>query len=165
MADNVDAPVGFNPTVVLRATPYDTSTAATAIFIGDIVEVATDGYLIPATGADTALYGSAGDYSAASTQTLDVAVFDHPDQMFTAQDDASATTDIAYGGSNNDFIAGAGSTTTLLSGHEIAVSTVTAATANIRMIHLVNRPDNAYGANSEWVVQINEHAYKSTTGI
>ena len=164
---NTDNPNGFRPKGnLIRLQPYDAdATGSTAIFIGDIVEVETDGGIIPATGGDTGILGASMEYSAASTASTDMPIADAVHQVFIGQDDASGTSAQASIGGNADHIAGAGSTTTLLSGHEIAISTLTTATAGLRILQLVNRPDNAFGAWSELEVEINEHALKSTTGI
>ena len=68
-------------------------------------------------------------------------------------------------GHNFDTVYAAGSATTGRSAVEIDSSDTTASsTAQLRLLGLVKRPDNALGANAKWLVTINEHAFKSLTG-
>lgn len=68
-------------------------------------------------------------------------------------------------GHNFDTAYTAGSTTTGRSAVELDSSDVTgASTAQLRLLGLAKRPDNALGTNAKWLVVINEHAFKSTTG-
>ena len=103
-------------------------------------------------------------YRPAST-AMYVWVADDPDLLFLAQEDsvgsALASTDV---GRNCDITVGTLSTTTGLSAMEIDSSDVKDATAQVRIEGLYDDPDNAIGDNAKWLVRINEHAYKNTTG-
>ena len=58
----------------------------------------------------------------------------------------------------------AGNTTTGASGMELNTADHKTATAQLRIMGLVQRPDNSVGVNAKLAVLINEHFYKSTTG-
>jgi len=91
-----------------------------------------------------------------------------PDVIFEVQED-SVGNDIAVTqvGNNFDMITwAAGSNTTGQSIVELDSSDATGtATAQFRLLRLVNRPDNALGTNAKWEVVINEHVYKTATGV
>ena len=68
-------------------------------------------------------------------------------------------------GHNFDTAYTAGSTTTGRSKVEIDSSDTTgASTAQLRLLGLAKKADNALGDSAKWLVVINEHAFKSTTG-
>jgi len=149
----------------------------TAIFIGDFVIREADGNVAPYTGTGGGnllgvCAGVKGDYGDLTRRYLPAStagtiyVIDDPDAVFMIQeDDAGTALTVAAGGANCDVLATAGSTTAGISRHEIDRSSVTANAAQLRLIRLVPSPDNAYGDSALWEVVINEHAYKSTSGI
>jgi hypothetical protein len=93
-------------------------------------------------------------------------VVDAPDVIFEIQEDSVSSTLAATDvGANADLIAGSGSTTTGVSGHELDSDTATSGAAGLRILRLVSRPDNVIGTNAKWEVVINEHAYKTTSGV
>lgn len=179
---NADTPKGFQPTGIMYGLgryEIDAGTS-TAVFRNDLIEAddddssGDDGYAVLAAAGGTMILGSVqGTTSATTAQKALVAastaatllVTDHPDQKYIAQDDGDSTTSAQTNVFNNaDVVVGAGSTTTGLSGHEIDISDVKTATAQIRLIDIQRRPDNAFGANADWLCRINEHFYGSTTG-
>lgn len=167
---------------------YVPSTDGTAIYKGDLVTLSGTGSAdgkypgIQQTAAgDTTIVGVAigfgtspslmfdinnltRNYRAAST-AMYVAVVDDPAVIFEAQEDsvgaALAVTEI---GNNADVVVGSGSTTTGQSAMEIDSSTAVTTTANLRILRLVDRPDNVLGDNAKWLVMINEHVYRTTVG-
>ena len=156
---NADTPNGFLATPLLRARPYSVdSSNGTALFINDIVEMEADGNIAAGTEGDDRLIGSTLDYLAVSTAGT-VAVADHPQQEFHAQDDASATGALDDIFQNCDHAPGAGSTTTLLSGHELKFSTLVQTVASFRILDLVANAENSAGNNAVWRVLLNEHAH------
>lgn len=188
---NVDRPAGARPVRYLGGAPYNGAATAynvdssngTAIFVGDFMIREADGNVAPYTGTGGgSLLGvciAAGTnaqtystpdtpsqrYLAASTAGT-VLIADDPHVVFEIQEDnvdgtALAATDA---GTNCDVLATAGSTTTGQSAHEIDRSTVNTTTAQLRLIRLVPREDNAYGDFAKWEVIINEQLYRSTTG-
>ena len=187
---NEDRPSGAKPVSTLSGSSWaghvreysvDASNA-TAIFRGDFVALEADGNITPATAGTTnpilgVVVGIVVDKGVAATEhpgylpastagTVKVCV--GPDIIYEIQsDDVSATLDAASVGANVAFIAGAGSTTTGNSAHEIDADTLTVAgSEQLRILDTVNREDNEVGAvNQKFLVIIHESHFKSTNGI
>jgi len=162
----------------VRSYPVDSSNA-TAIFLGDVISLEADGNVAPAAASDTvakigvcvgvkvsrsvAATEHPGYLPASTAGTIFVCLA-FPTVIFEAQEDsvggANAAEDV---GENVDFIAGAGSTTTGLSGHELDSSTVaTTAALHFKFLKLVDRPDNAIGTNAKWLVSMVESHWMAT---
>lgn len=148
----------------------------TAVFVGDFIMMESDGNVAPATAGSTQIVGVmvgrvptyadlTKNYLPASTAGV-VLVCTDPNAIYEIQEDsvggAMAATQV---GENADHIAGAGSTTTGRSAHQIDSSTQTAAAAGLRLLGIVDRPDNEAGNYAKWLVTINEHAFKTTSGV
>lgn len=148
--------------VVAQAAAGDTA------LVGVAVGFRTD----PPLNAPAALAGSDAiprnqNYAPAST-TVYVAVADDPYTIFEMQEDGNLG--YAAVGSNFDLVRTQdGSTTTGLSGMEIdSDGGASSSTANLRVIGLADPlayGGNTVGTNAKWRVLINEHVYKSTTGV
>ena len=188
---NVDRGNGAKPVRHLSGAPwngkvtrcYVPSTDATALFVGDFVKSAGSS---DANGVPTVTQAAAGNtlrgvvvsiepnpdnlgqlYRAASTSQY-VYICDDPSVIFEIQEDgvggAMAATNV---GNNGDIVVGSGSTTSGASGMLLDSSDViatTTSTAQLRVMRLVQRPDNAIGTSAKWEVLINEHEFKTTTG-
>jgi len=180
---NRDAPSGARPLRHLtggnafRMNPYSVDASSTpAIFVGDFVALAADGNVSPA-AAGARLLGVvgaiAGDYDNLTRRYLPAStagtvwVYDDPDIVFAIQEDSDSSTLAATSvGARADHIAGTGSTTTSISGHEIDSSDLATDDGGLRLLGKVDRADNAYGANCEWQVVIMEHEFNTTpTGV
>ena len=160
----------------------------TATFIGDLVSMdgtadATGKYPgVVQTAANTILivgvaigFGTTPDlvvnpdalgtrYRLAATMRY-VAVVDDPTVIFEVQEDSTGgSIAITAVGNNADVAVSAGNTTTGMSGMELDSSDVKAGTAQLRIMRVVNRPDNELGNYCKWEVMINEHIYNTTTG-
>lgn len=185
---NANAPSGLSPVRHRSGAPYNGATTryyidagdSTAVFVGDLVKSSGSG---DADGVPGVIQAAAGDsvrgvvtavlpetstslaYRAASTARY-VTVADDPDLMFEVQEDsvggALAITDIDL---NADIVVGAGNTFTGKSGMQLDSSDKKTATAQLRIISFVQRPDNVVGANAKVLVMINEHELKSATGV
>lgn len=97
-------------------------------------------------------------YSPASTAHY-VAVVDDPGVIFEAQED-NDTSDLAAtsAGGNADLTTESGDTTTGLSTVEIDSDTeTTTSTLQVKILRLVDRPDNALGTYSKWEIMFNQH--------
>ncbi len=168
---NGDYPKGLVPFgEVLRVTKYEKDASAGAIGIGTLVKMEADGCIAPAGTTDSKILGVSAKYSAASTADTECPVYDHPDQRFVIQDDASATLAQTAVGANADSTTETVNTTTGLSIVELDASGVTASAAQLRIVEVAPTiyPDgtvNAVGDNCDWIVTINEHAYGQTAGI
>ena len=158
---NTDRPAGFAPFgPLLRQRAYSVdSSNGTAIFINDVVMAESDGNIAPAAVASEKKLGSAINYVAASTATTSAApamVSDHPDQEYIAQDDGDTTpaqTDLF---NSVDHVIGAGSTTTLLSGHELGLGSLSTSNGGFVLLDHIRREDNNAGAvNADWRCALN----------
>ena len=167
------------------------STDASAIYVGDPVKsggsagaAGTVVYGQDVEGMPTAIVAAAGDtlrgvvvgfsplqsnletlHRAASTNRI-AYVCDSPDVVFEIQEDSDgAALAAADVGENADIIYAAGNSTTGRSGVELDSSTHVTTTAQLRILGMVKRADNAIGDQARWLVVINEHELKSTSGL
>lgn len=188
---NADRPRGAVPVRYLGGAPYNgacnpysvDSSNATAIFVGDFIIRENDGNVAPYTGSsggnllgvcvavgpNSKIYADPSNldrrHLPASTAGT-VLVADEPDLVFVCQEDDGGTALVAGdAGANCDVLATAGSSTTGQSAHEIDRSTVTTSAAQLRLLRLLDREDNAHGDWAKWEVLINEHVYRSTSGV
>lgn len=94
-------------------------------------------------------------------------VCDAPDVVYEIQEDSDGGAIAAASvGMNADIITVAdASTTTGRSTMELDSSDVKSGTAQLRILGLAKRPGNILGSFAKWLVVINEHEFKSTTGI
>jgi hypothetical protein len=186
---NANVAFGLKPLRHQSGAPYNGSarkyfipaTDGTAVYIGDPVKSGgtgdTDGMtptVAQAAAGDTirgVVVGVVADtatslpYRAASTARY-VLVADDPDLIFEVQEDSvGGALTITELGENADIIVAAGSTVTGMSGVMLDSSDHKTTTAQLRIIKLVNRPDNALGTNAKIEVLINEHELKSTSGL
>ncbi len=99
-------------------------------------------------------------YRAASTKRFAM-VADSPDLIFEVQDGGTVPCTLTLIGNNTGFMATAGSTTTGVSG--MTTGTTAPTTTNslpLKIMGIVNRPDNASAAASQkLLVMINQHYY------
>lgn len=187
---NTNAPNGFRPVRHLsggthRLNEYRIASAlASDIFTGDIVVLKSDGYLDKGAATDTNIIGvfagvrwtdtdgtprmerrwPSGTATKGSADAFAL-VYDDPNTVFEAQ----CTTGTAFAqtmvGNNADITATAGNTSTGQSKHSIAIAGAGSATAQIRILGLVDRPDNELGDSARVECLINEHLLRSGTGI
>jgi hypothetical protein len=189
---NIDRPFGLryignldSSGVAAIARPYTVlASDATALFLGDGVKttgteaVSSDGYTYPvvtqAAAGDTLVGNVIGFdldsdnltkiYRPASTLRT-VLVIDSVYALFEIQvssDQALVPGDV---GLNADIKVGTGDTVTGLSGVEIDLTTAGSATAQLRIMRVLNSIDNETGAHAKVIVMINEHRYKTTVGV
>jgi hypothetical protein len=168
---NVDFPHGLRPLgICLSGSPavllQELAKAvglATAICVFDAVARLADGS-ISSRAADitpgTTLYsGVALNYGAASLATNHTVIVS-PDAIFEAQGDdgAAGTLDAADMGLNCNLLLTAGDTTTKLSKHEIDASEKDVTNSlDVKLLGLLNVPDNAYGAQARIEIAFNKH--------
>ncbi len=106
-------------------------------------------------------------YRAASQARIAYVCTD-PNVIMEMSDAASGGTALAATqvGNNFDPVYAAGSTTTGRSASYIDNTDASGtSTANLRLLGLVPRPDNAMGFSARWYVMFNEHEFKTTTGV
>lgn len=93
-------------------------------------------------------------------------VVDDPDVIFEVQEDNdSATLAAADVGRNIDLTFTAGNTSSGISGMELDSDNTNTTTLQCRILGLVDREDNELGDYAKWEVLINEHDFKSVTGV
>ena len=176
-------PLGHASTGDIRR--YRKGTAAPAIFIGDAVTTTgigdTDEFTTPIVeqaDADNPLLGVCVGVDVRSPDNLTnvftasgtadfVFINVDPNQLYIIQEDsdggALAKEDV---GLNIDLIPGTGSTVTGISAMEIdSDASKGTATAQLRLIRILEKPGNALGANAIWVVKLNEHELGGTVGL
>jgi hypothetical protein len=159
----------------IRSNEYSIASAYAAnLFTGDPVEMTGTGkniQLAAAANADNIgvfagcrYVNAAGEqkfsrYWPASTVATEIValVYDDPNIVFEAQCDTLAAADI---GNQMDWAAGTGSTSTGTSGAYADESTKATTGASLRIMGLVPRPDNAYGAYAKAEVTFAEHVLK-----
>ena len=147
-------------------------TSSSNIFTGDFVKLGATGYIDVAAAGNRLLGVFAGcrftnssgevvfsKHYPASTTTqgsgdITAFVYDDPNIVWSIQSSGSA--DFADIGNLADHVAGAGSTTTGGSAHEINGTTGTG-TAGLRILGLYNSPKNAFGTNGVLEAVIWEH--------
>ncbi len=186
---NADNPNGLKWVRTLSGGPHTAqlrtfehpSSDGTAVYVGDLVKMSgtanSDGVptAIQAAATDTVIgvvvglepkYGSLEiNYVEAST-ARNMYVCVDPHAVYEIQEDSTGgNIAVTAVGNNADVVVGSGSTTTGSSGMELDSSDVKTATAQLRILQLVQREDNAVGDNANWEVMINEHRLTTTTGI
>ena len=175
---NLDAPSGARPFRhlsggMIRASEYKIASGTSSnIFTGDFVKLLATGYIDVASAGNRILGVFAGvkytasdgevvykKYFPTGTTTLasaDVTAYVYDDPSITYRIQSAGSADFADIGNLADHVAGSGSTTTGQSGHEVSGTTGTG-TAGLRILRLIDDPDNSAGTNGELEVAIYEH--------
>lgn len=185
---NADTPFGLRPVRYLSGAPYngaankyyipatDTDSAA---YIGTVVKLTgtadADGIAVvtanvattnPVVGVVVGVVPVTADsaiYRVNSTARY-VWVADDPNLLFEVQEDSAggALAATAVGATCQLVGFKSGSAVTGLSAIELdssEISETTDADDYVRIIGLVQRPDNAIGTNAKWLVRLNNHQY------
>jgi len=157
---NQDRPKGAEPKgTPMRSEVYQ---SGGAIFKGDWVSKDADGEVIAAL-VTTALVGVAAESTSAAG--AEVKVYDHPDQQFIIQADDAGVAAQTNLNLNYNIVATAGDATFSQSRMELDGSSgAVTATLPLKALRLDVRDDNAFGANADVVVIINNHQLKGGTG-
>jgi hypothetical protein len=167
---NIDNPRGLWPLRHLTGGEIRTNsyilTTSTAVYNGDLVKVVAGGTVEPGAATSGAIIiGVSAEYVAAANATAGtkIQVYDDPNIVFGIQADtgtAVAATDIF---ASADHVATAGSATTGRSAMELDSSDLaTTAQAQLKVLGLVDTPDNAWGEHADLEVVLNEHYFKSS---
>lgn len=163
---NVNAPMGFKPRYRLGGgdiTPHEYIVATgQIIYKGDLVDARTDGTVIAAAADDGAsVLGVAAEYvdDSASAGGKIIMIYDQTDIVYEVQVDGGtlAATDVF---ATADHVATTGDTTTHVSKHEL---NATVGGLQCRILGLVPDPDNAWGADCNVYVVINEGLFYPAT--
>ena len=160
---------------------YSIAASSAAIYQWDPVKTAGGYLLVSATAANLrgclngVFYTDAStskptwaNHLAASNTATDIVGFvaDDPYQRFEVQSDngaASAVTDV---GKTADITYAAGSAPNYVSNAELADATLNTTAQQLKIVGISNDPDNSDvgSANVNWIVVINEHELKVTSG-
>ena len=158
---------------MIRASEYKIASGTSSnIFTGDFVKLLATGYIDVASAGNRILGVFAGvkytasdgevvykKYFPTGTTTLasaDVTAYVYDDPNITYRIQSAGSADFTDIGNLADHVAGSGSTTTGQSGHEVSGTTGTG-TAGLRILRLIDDPDNSAGTNGELEVAIYEH--------
>lgn len=179
---------GLTPIKHLDGSPWNGATRrycilaadGTATFVGDAV---THGGTSDANGVPACVQAAAGGVICGvivafepnpdtltqlhrpASQLRYCQVCDAPDVIFEIQEDNTATFAITMIGENADLVVAAGNTTTGLSGMQLNTIDHKTATAQLRILGVVQRDDVEVSANTKLEVLINEHFFKQTAGV
>jgi hypothetical protein len=153
---NTDWPSGFRPAKtkhggVVAQNRWESDGSA-IIYPGDLVKKDGSGKILTITAAGDNPIGVAATYAAA-TASAEVFVYDDlTNTVFIVQADGSDLSDDTSNGNYFDVTITTGDTTTLRSKHEL--DSDASAEDTLKLIDIVDRPDNAWGANVEVYVQV-----------
>jgi len=167
---NIDAPIGLWVSRHLtggeiRAKDYCVTASAT-IFQGDLLKVVAAGTVQASVANDGVIViGVAAEYKVGnSSGTTKILVYDDPYIIFGVQmdDDGAITSSAIDVFATANHLAGTGSTTTYLSGHELDESDIGTG-GQLRILGLCNTrdPNNAWGDHADVEVQIAEHIFNA----
>jgi len=182
---NVDAAFGFRPVRHMNGTPYTgqgikcfvDSDYATNLFVGDPVDYdTTDANMDPTAKHPTVILGTAASPILGFIQSIEpirtdlykqyipastggyVYVCMDPTVIFQGQDNGAGAAVTTWPGTNATIVTGTGSTTTGLSGWEIAGSSpATTNTLDVHVLQLANFEDNELSDYAIWDVMINNY--------
>lgn len=157
----------YNTAVAIGDPVKSSSTASADGYAGVVLAAAGDtirGVVVglgrsPTVLANWANLDSTVRAAQASGPVFYALVADDPNIVFEVQQASAAAADV---GNNADLVAG--SNNGFVSGYTLSSTTATA-TAQCRILGLVNRPGNDFGAYAKVLVKINEHELTSTTGV
>ena len=164
---NTDAPHGFDAHAPFYGMEeFETDAAeGTDIFIGDVVDGEADGYISPAAAGSDVIVGIANSYLSNSAAGKVRVHFD-PHQSYSVQCVSGTTPAVTDYFANANHIAGAGSTTTKKSAHELDISSLS--TSDLGFMILGAFPqvgNNATQEHAEYRVRLNEHALQKAGGV
>ena len=144
-------------------------TTGATIYQGDLVSLAAAGTVTASTaGAGVAAIGVSSEYvsDSGSAGGKKILIYTDPNIIFGIQQASGGSIAVADRGLSADHVAGSGSSTTKLSGHELS-GTVATTAAQFHILNKMSTPNNAWGEHANLEVIFNEHRYKSagTAGV
>jgi hypothetical protein len=132
------------------------------VYQGDLLKkVAAGSVEVSAANDGTIIEGVAAEYKVAGASgTTWVDVYVDPYISYGVQADSGTALTVAAVGATANHVAGAGSATTKLSGHELDSDDVGSG-AQLKILGKIERPDNTWAEHVDLEVQINEHNFKA----
>lgn len=164
---NVDNPKGFWPIRhqcggEIRSNEYIVTTGST-VYRGDLLKVVAAG-TVEAAAADAGVIvvGVAAEYASDSGSAggVKVLVYDDPYIVFGIQADTGTAVAATGVFATANHVAGSGSATTFLSGHELDSSDIGTG-AQLKIIGKISEPNNSWAEHVDLEVLISEHLYKA----
>ena len=163
---NVDNPKGLYPVGHLTGGEIRTQsypmTASKTLYKGDILKVVAAG-TVEASAADDGLIvvGVAAEYKVSgATVVVNIQVYDDPNIIFGVQADTGTAVAATAVFATANHVAGSGSTTTKLSGHELDSSDIGTG-AQLKILGMIDEPNNSWAEHVDLRVIFNEHLYKA----
>ena len=161
---------------------YSVAASATIIYFNDAVRMANTGTVTVAAAGNVLLGSLNGSFYTDPTTkkptflnyvpnnaATDIVAFvsDDPYERFEIRSNNTGTSDQADVGENADIVYAAGSSANYVSKTTLGDSTLAAGDGQLRVMGTTMQAgdDDIASANVVWVVNINEHFYKTTTGI
>jgi enhancing lycopene biosynthesis protein 2 len=137
-------------------------TASATVYQGDILKVVAAGSVEAAAADDGVIVGGvAAEYKVAGASgTTWVDVYVDPNIIFGCQADSGTAVTVAAVNATANHVAGAGSATTQLSGHELDADDIGTG-AQLKILGKIETPDNTYAEHVDLAVVFNEHLYKA----
>lgn len=166
---NPNAPFGAIPVRKLDggnivASKYTLASGQVA-YRGDFLTLGAAGTVSVAT-AGAELIGVAAEYVDATGGAKSILVYDDPSIVFAVRAGSTTAINSDDVGINANIGAGAGNTATKISGHYLDASTkATTNTLNLRVLGLLERPDNDWGTYAIVECLINTHRMTNRTGV
>lgn len=164
---NIDNPRGFWPVGHLCGAPITTKefvvTTGQTIYQGDLLKVVAAGTVEESDADDGVIViGVAAEYvdDSGSAGGKKIRVYADPYIEFGVQSDSGTATTSAAVFATANHVAGSGSSTTKLSGHELDSSDIGAG-GQLEILGLLDTPDNAWGEHSKLRVRIAEHKWNA----
>ena len=160
---------------------YSVAASSTIIYFNDAVKMASTGYVQVAAAGNVLLGSLNGSFYTDPTTkkptflnyvpnnaATDIVAFvsDDPYERFEIRSNNTGTSDQADVGENADIVYAAGSSANYVSKTVLGDSTLAAGDGQLRVMGTTMQAgdDDIASANVVWVVNINEHFYKTTTG-
>ncbi len=163
---NLDNAKGFWPVGHLTGGEIRTNsyliTASQTVYQGALLKV-VDGGTVQESAADDGLIviGVAAEYKVGnSSGTTELQVYDDPYIIYGVQADTGTSVAATEVFETANHVAGSGSTTTKLSGHELDSSDI-ATGAQLKIIGKIDEPNNSWAEHVDLKVIINEHLFKA----
>lgn len=164
---NVDNPRGFWPVGHLCGAPITTRefivTTGQTIYQGDLLKCVDAGTVEESDANDGVIVvGVAAEYvdDSGSAGGKKIRVYCDPYILFGVQCDSGTAPAATAVFSTANHVAGSGSSTTKLSGHELDASDIETG-GQIEVLGLVDEPNNTWGEHCDVVVRIAEHKFNA----
>jgi hypothetical protein len=161
---NVDSPRGFEAVDHYYGgrirTRSKVLTASAEVFKGDVLKIVAGGTIeVAAVDIGLAAIGIAESYRLATASGAEeVNVWEDPGIIYVVQTDSGTASAATDRGTTANHVAGTGSSTTKMSGHELDSSQMAAqGGAQFKVIDLYPITGNAWGEHSDVLVIFNEH--------